>query len=196
VGVRSPKVTFQWPKVLPPVKLEHFLDTSRVKLKHPLNRRQTKILRKLQEKCKGGLDKHWYCFDAGASWRYVQCLKDKCPCLTRSRVGGHYVPKLRRFLSLIEHGSLQGLPHRATLHMAEAAKGDERAVRAALGDAMSLNVLMRVLGKALYSAGLVAEVPFDPWRQMARDVVKCNLRSCDARVLPDEYLERGGGILR
>ena len=52
--------------------------------------------------------------------------------------GGHYVPKLRRFLSLLEHGSLQGLPRTVTLHMAEAVGGGERAVRAALGDAMSL----------------------------------------------------------
>jgi hypothetical protein len=60
---------------------------------------------------------------------------------------------------------------------------------------MSLNVLMRVLGKALYSAGLVAEVPRDPWRQMAKDYVRCNLRG-GARVLPDVYLERDGAILK
>ena len=196
VGIRSPRVPFQWPKVVPTVKLEHFLDTKNVQLEHPLNSRQKTILRKLQEKHKGRLEKSWYCFDAGASWRYVQCLKDKSPCLTRTRAGGHYVPKLRRFLSLVEHGSLQGLPHSATLHMAEAAGGEERMVRAALGDAMSLNVLMRVLGKALYSAGLVAEVPRDPWRQMAKDYVKCNLPSGGARVLPDVYLERDGAILK
>ena len=84
----------------------------------------------------------------------------------------------------------------ATQHMAEAAKGDERMVRAALGDAMSLNVLMRVLGKALCSAGLVDEAPVDPWRQLAKDAARCNLRSCGSRVLPDAYLERDGGIIR
>ena len=67
VGIRSPRVPFQWPKVLPALKLEHFLDTGRINLEHPLNSRQRKILRKLQEKHGGGLDKHWYCFDAGAS---------------------------------------------------------------------------------------------------------------------------------
>ena len=40
--------------------------------------------------------------------------------------------------SLLEHGSLQGLPRRATSHLADAARGGERAVPAALGDAMSL----------------------------------------------------------
>ena len=79
------------------------------------------------------------------------------------------------------------------MHMAQAA-GGEREVRAALGDAMSLNVLMRVLGNALYSAGLVAEVPADPWRQMAKDVEhKCNLGDCSGTVRLDTYLERAGG---
>ena len=85
-----------------------------------------------------------------------------------------------------------GLPRRVTLHMAEAVGGGERAVRAALGDAMSLNVLMRVLGNALYSAGLVGEVPADPWRQMAKDVQQeCNLGGC-SKVKLDTYLERAG----
>ena len=45
--------------------------------------------------------------------------------------------------------------------MTEAAESGERAARAALGDAMSLSVLMRVLG-ALYSAGLIAQFPREP----------------------------------
>jgi hypothetical protein len=192
VGIRSPKVPFQWPKVLPLVKLEHFLDTKIANVEHPLNRRQQTLMRKLAVKHNNKLDKHWYCFDAGASWRYVQCLKDKSPCLTRSRPSGHYVPRLRRFLSLVEHGSLQGLPRTATLHMAEAAAGDERVVRAALGDAMSLNVLMRVLGKALYSAGLVSEAPLDPWRQLAKDVSRCILPSCGSRVLTHTWSKTAG----
>ena len=97
------------------------------------------------------------------------------------------MPKLRRLLSLAEHGSLQGLPHRATLYMAEAAKGDERVARAALGGAMSLSVAMRVLGKALYSSGLLDEVPRDPWRQLAKDAGTCNLKTCGGRVLPETY---------
>ena len=76
--------------------------------------------------------------------------------------------------------------------MAEAVGGGERAVRAALGDAMSLNVLMRVLGNALYSAGLVGEVLADPWRQMAKDAQQeCNLGGC-SKVKLDTYLERAG----
>ena len=60
---------------------------------------------------------------------------------------------------------------------------------------MSLNVLMRVLGKALFSAGLLDSAPFYPWQHMAKDTLHCGLRSCSPRVLPDAYLRRGGPIV-
>ena len=56
--------------------------------------------------------------------------------------------------------------------MKGACNGDELAVRAALGDAMSLNVLMRVLGKALFRAGLLDLMPFDTLQQMAGCVLE------------------------
>ena len=196
VGIRGQKVCFKWPKVLPMVGLKHFLDRTLIEKKHALNSRQKELLSKLQETHKGRLEKAWYCFDAGATLKFVSCLKGKCPCLTHSRPGGPYLPRLRRFLTLREHGALQGLPSSVTLYMQEACNGDERAVRAALGDAMSLNVLMRLLGKVLFSAGLLAEVPFDPWRQMAKDMSQCKLGSCRPRVLPDSYLEADGSIVR
>ena len=106
------------------------------------------------------------------------------------------MPRLRQYFTLAEHGALQGLPSSATLHMQEACNGDERAVRAAFGDAMSLNVLMRVLGKALFSSGLLVDVPFDPWQQMAKDMSHCHLGSCSPRMLPDTYLQGNGAILK
>jgi len=80
--------------------------------------------------------------------------------------------------------------------MLEAGEGNERVVRAAMGDAMSLNVLMRVLSKALYSAGLDNRALVDPWRQMAKDIAKCDTRHCGPRVLPDTYLEQSGALLK
>ena len=65
-----------------------------------------------------------------------------------------------------------------------------------MGDAMSLNVLMRLLRHVLFSAGLLAEAPFDPWRQMAKVMSQCTLGSCKPRVLPDSYLEADGPIVR
>ena len=69
-------------------------------------------------------------------------------------------------------------------------------MRAALGAAMILNALMRVLGKALFSAGLLDHVPFDPWQQMAKDTSYRDLRSCSPRVLPDAYLHGGGSLVK
>ena len=92
-------------------------------------------------------------------------------------------------------GALQGLPSSVTLHLQEACNGDELAARAALGDAMSLNVLMRVFGKDLLSAGLLADVPCDPWQQNANVTSQCDLGSCSARVLPDAYLQGDGPIV-
>ena len=48
----------------------------------------------------------------------------------------------------------------------------------------------RWLGKALYSAGLVLNVPPDPWRQLAKDMATCDLRRCGPRVLPDTGARR------
>ena len=146
VGIRGQKVCFKWPKVLPMVDLKQLLGRTLIEKKHALNNQQKELLSKLQETHKRRLEKAWYCFDAGATLKCVSCLKGKCPCLTHSRPGGPYLPRLRRFLTLREHGALQGLPSGAILYMQEACNGDERAVRAALGDAMSLLVLMKVLG--------------------------------------------------
>ena len=147
VGIRGPKVGFKWPIVLQMVDLNHFLNRSIVQKCHNLNERQTQLMCKLQEKLKGRLEKDWSCIDIGCSLKWASCSKGKCPCLTRSRACGHYLHRLRRFPTLSEHGALQGLPSSVTLHMKEACNGDEHAVRAALGDVMSLNVLMRDLGK-------------------------------------------------
>ena len=64
-------------------------------------------------------------------------------------------------------------------------------MRAALRDAVSLNVLIRVVGNALCSAVLVVEAPADPWRQLAKDVG--NLEGCSGTARLDTYLERAGG---
>ena len=50
--------------------------------------------------------------------------------------------------------------------------------------------------KVLFSAGLLVEVPFDPWRQMAKDMSQCKLGSCRPRVVPDSDLEADGSIVR
>ncbi len=50
--------------------------------------------------------------------------------------------------------TLQGLPTRVWQSLLESTEGNEAAVGKAIGDAMSINVLMRLLPRALYSVGL------------------------------------------
>ena len=80
--------------------------------------------------------------------------------------------------------------------MKEACNEDEQAARATLGDAMRMSVLMRVLGKALFSAGSLDHVPFGPWQQMDKGMSHCDLCSCSPRVLPDAYVHGGRSIVR
>ena len=57
---------------------------------------------------------------------------------------------------------MQGVPGAAVAAMLEAVERNERMVGGALGDAMSVNVLTRLLPRALYAAGLLAHLPDDP----------------------------------
>ena len=80
---------------------------------------------------------------------------------------GFYVPGLKRRLLAFEAGRLQGVPTSVLKAMHKAAKAEElpsSAVRAALGDAMSVNVLASVMMRALTAAGLTDKKMHDYWR--------------------------------
>ena len=82
------------------------------------------------------------------------------------RSGGHWISKLNRHTSLFELAGLQGLPRCILDRMLETSQthGD---IGAAIGDAMSINVLMRLLPLALDSAGLLNEPCRDVWKDSA-----------------------------
>lgn len=87
------------------------------------------------------------------------------PCITKSRGGsnGFYVISLSRFMTIYEIGAFQGVPSWVIDRFLR--KGITKAqLGRALGDAMSLNVLMRVLPRALRAGGLLPNwVPSDVW---------------------------------
>ena len=60
-------------------------------------------------------------------------------------------------------GTLQGMP-KSILDTLIKAVGNERTVAGALGDAMSINVVMRLLPRALFSVGLLDTLPKDVWK--------------------------------
>ncbi len=61
-----------------------------------------------------------------------------------------------------------------------AGKASEQRVGHAIGNAMSLNVVVRLLPWVLYAARLVAEEPRDPWKHVAKAAIQ------SMRVLPDD----------
>ena len=120
---------------------------------------------------------HMFVIDAQASAKFRHIMKDCSLCVTRARGGqhGHYISKLRRFMTLEEIGALQGIPSVLVDVMAKAlGQSHSAALGRAFGDAMSINVLMRILPRALRSAGLCGQIS-DTWRQATEDA-KVNKR--------------------
>jgi len=117
----------------------------------------------------------FWILDVGSSAKFTSIPKKRVsPCLTRSRCqsGGYYVPRLARRVSVQEFSRLQGIPlcicqSMMQKLMAEHANDKrftqtrcEKEVAAAFGDGMSINVLQRVMARALAASGLwPSEVP-------------------------------------
>ncbi len=59
----------------------------------------------------------------------------------------------------------------------------------AIGDAMSSNILYRVLSRALFTAGLIKEKPKDIWKHLTSGQVR------RARVLPDDIYAAESSLL-
>ena len=169
VAFRSSKVSFKFPKTLPCPGLAIFLDTN-VKGTEKLQ------LPGYERKYGSSIWQENSVLDVGASEGWQTKMSDRCPCLIRTRCSadGYYLPKQLRRLTSVECGRLQGVP-RALVDAMETfllQKGKcetpelaRKHVMAALGDGMSINVLMRVLLRALPVAGLwPSSLPrTDPW---------------------------------
>jgi hypothetical protein len=82
--------------------------------------------------------------------------------LRRASGDGFYLYKAKRFMNIYEIGALQGWPKSWVDQLLEIQPRSK--VGAGFGDAMSLSVLMRVLPRALQSAGLLDKFD-DVWEQ-------------------------------
>jgi hypothetical protein len=94
-----------------------------------------------------------YVLDAHAGNDFRHIMLDCSTCLTRARAqrGGHFVTALRRMMTVQEIGRLQGCPTSVTNALRGSHVTDD-GIGAAFGDAMRINVRMRVLPRALYAA--------------------------------------------
>ena len=85
------------------------------------------------------------------------------PCLTKARgyMGGYWVSTRGRLTTMSELFRFQGLRHDAIDYKSMGIS--ERQMGGILGNTMTLPVCGRVLRQLAYAAGLVHELPQDPW---------------------------------
>ena len=109
-------------------------------------------------------DKDAIIVDIDASPAFLRWNQDIAPCLTRKRGSmGMWVSCLDRRLCVSEMLRLQGLS--PDLVQWEKAKVSRSKMGGACGNAMSCNVLERLLPRVAWAAGLISELPFDNWER-------------------------------
>ncbi len=161
VALLEPNQTrkFTWPPSIACLPVERLLDArdaAPASLMPTTNHATTTLLTAMERLRQANVDPHTTsCFiDVMASAGWTSTMQDICPCLTatRSATGGHYITKCQRLLTVAEICRLQCLP--PDRHDWVAAKVSQREFLRAVGNAMSANVLARILSHTLYAAGL------------------------------------------
>ena len=107
--------------------------------------------------------------DAAAGKSFFSYMENRSPCVTKARGGqrGFYFLKAGRYMNLYEIAGLQGWRKSWVTHLLETYDSKTR-LGQALGDAMSLNVLQRLLPRALWALNLIDEMPRDRWAEACR----------------------------
>ena len=169
VGIRDKKRTFKWPKKfpLPQDALHQVLKEDDNNSRCAAPRLVPEKLHTLAAKVPGGLrqlKRDWYVVDLASSPAWSSVRKPGvCPTLTRARCGhkaAYFVPLLGRFLQVQDMAALQGLNLTLANNMVKTV--GRRPVAQAIGDAMQVDLLARLLARVLWSAGLVdAQPDFD-----------------------------------
>ena len=183
---------FVWPAVVTEPALRRFLDVEHRGHKRDINQSSAIALgnivhfRKKMRMERIDIFKQWYVIDIHAGKNYRHMARNRSPCITKSRGAtcGYFITRLKRRMQVVEMARLQGLPSSLAREFLDAVGGDEKLVGQGVGDAMSLNVLMRVLPRALYAAGLIDALPFDVWARTPPA----------AGILPDVLYERGADV--
>ncbi|CAK8993368.1 Modification methylase HaeII (M.HaeII) (Cytosine-specific methyltransferase HaeII), partial [Durusdinium trenchii] len=177
---------FRFTKSIACPTLKSFLDTDRLgSEKAPLPF--------YEEKHGPNIWKEGTVLDIGASAKWQSKMNNLCPCLIRTRClqKGYYLPKQLRRLDGVECARFQGIPaaifekmmaavqRKTSFSTPEAA---EKQVMGALGDSMSISVLMRLLPAALQAGSLWPSnlERQDPWKQR---------RTADLADLSDRLFE-------
>lgn len=179
--------TFRFPKKLkiqPPV--DAFLDRGRPnKLNTATAQRNIAVVHRAL-KDKGVQPQNTtVLIDVQASANFQNYQVDCSPCLTASRckTGGFYISTQKRMLDVVEMSRLQGFPSWITTRLFQefveigGKRAATRHVGHAIGNAMSLNVICRLMTRALLAAGRIQENK-DAWKYLSGK--DCSKRLPDA----------------
>ncbi len=161
---------FTFPHTLPPpLDIKELLEGADAGTHMP-PKGLTKVARKNYKKAKqahpNGLDGVIIDIDAGST--YPTSAAGYSPCLTasRARAGGFYIGGLNRRMTIREMCAIQGI--KETDLYWQGAGISQTNFRRMIGNAMSVNVLERVLPKLLWSARLIKRRPADEWELFNR----------------------------
>eukprot|EP00437_Effrenium_voratum_P033962 CAMPEP_0181476626 /NCGR_PEP_ID=MMETSP1110-20121109/41802_1 /TAXON_ID=174948 /ORGANISM="Symbiodinium sp., Strain CCMP421" /LENGTH=388 /DNA_ID=CAMNT_0023601911 /DNA_START=53 /DNA_END=1219 /DNA_ORIENTATION=+ len=163
VGIRKDTVPaqfggFEWPEELPRVSIEPLLeprDAAPTMQDLPAKGGKTayngakEVLQQLRKKGQDPLNQT-FLIDIDASARFRNFMRDRCPCMTKSRASGYWVSSRGRRMTLEEMLRCQGMERSFEQVVSD------RALGAQIGNAMSQNILERLFVKLLPLAGLVS----------------------------------------
>ena len=167
----SYKREFTWPKAVPlcytveDMIVPQLGDTSNRLPSKTSEPRARSLVKLAYLKCKNkkiNMKSRFVAVDVDCSKNFATMGTSIHPCLTatRGRSFGWWWSLVGRRASLAELCQLQGV---RMLDLPHAGKVTEREMGHMLGNSMSLNVIERVVGASLWSAGLVSMQPQDRW---------------------------------
>ena len=185
IKTRSCAHAFSFPQALHvKPKIEKFLDNTPLREYRPGNKTSARNLDKARATLKQkGVDAEATALvDVFAAKNFENLGVGVSPCITASRAkaGGFLINNQHRMTTTYELGRLQGFTTAMVDKMVAASGVDSADVRTAIGNAMSVNVLVRLLPRVAYAAGLLADKPKDMWKHLtSKGASRC-------KVLPDD----------
>jgi DNA (cytosine-5)-methyltransferase 1 len=177
---------FQFPEELQRVSIDNFLEPASesptlaalpAKSSTTARTNAFEVLKQLLKEGKKPFENS-YVIDVDASARFRSCMHDKVMCMTRSRSGGHWVTSRGRRMTLREMMALQGMDIDSFNQVVT-----DRQLGCQIGNAMSQNVVERILLRLLPAAGLVpAEKRLvDRWSQFVRTAIPSKAQPARAK---------------
>jgi len=159
IGIRKDckRCEFSFPEPLPPVPIESALDP--VEKKPTLDTLPGKghktayynvkhIMATLHRNGKNPLKEPWI-IDLDSTPKFATIMYNKCPCMTKSRANGFWISNRGRRMNPNEMLRCQGMERSFKQVVSD------RAIGAQIGNAMSQNIIERILISLLPAAGLV-----------------------------------------